>query len=126
MKEIVFLLLTAVAVTSCAGENGSEDHFLEACDHTSQCPVQWMCPDSTGIGTGTVGEVCTPVCARSEFCTEVLDRDDVYCYEAGFCVIGCSSHSQCPEELPYCRGSDPSCAGRDIAPWCAKQDHICE
>ena len=125
MNRIVFLSLTVLALVGC-GEKGSENHFLEACEHTVQCPTAWTCPDRTDMGTGTVYEVCTPVCARNEFCTEVLEREDVYCYVAGFCVIACSSHPDCPEELPYCRGSDPSCSGLDITPWCAKEDHICD
>ena len=125
MIRFLFLSLALLAVVAC-GEKGSESQFLEACEHSVQCPVAWACPTSTDIHGGAVYDVCTPVCARNDFCTEVLDRDDVYCYAAGFCVIACSSHSDCPEELPFCRGSDPSCAGSEIVPWCAKEDHICE
>jgi hypothetical protein len=126
MKEIVFLSLTAALLTACAGDKGSEDHFLEACEHSDQCPVAWTCSDPADVLVGAVYEVCTPACVRDDFCTEVLDRDDVYCYGGGFCVIACSSHDDCPEELPYCRGSDPSCSGEDLVPWCAKEDHVCE
>jgi hypothetical protein len=119
-------ILIAAWLASCACQDGTrEDHFLDPCVGDSDCPGGWTCPVDGEPLTGEVEGVCTPSCHTSGLCEEILERSDVFCYLGGFCAIECSSHDDCPEELPWCRGSDPSCAGEVDQPWCAKEDYVC-
>jgi len=117
------LACLATLLAGCREDGGDEVPFLEACESPSDCPGGWTCPLEGDLNTGEIVDVCTPACAGDALCREILGRDDVFCFAGGFCAIGCGSHSDCPVELPFCRGSDPSCTGYD--PWCSTEDYIC-
>jgi hypothetical protein len=118
------LLLPAACDSGGIGTPDRE-HFLDPCTEDSECPAQWTCPNPGELYNGTITDVCTPACNLDTECREMLDREDVMCYVAGFCAIECASHDGCPDILPFCRGSDPSCAGEDYRPWCAREDYVC-
>lgn len=123
MRSIVFLLF-ALALAGCLDGPEKDDPFLRACTVDSECPGGWTCPDPADDRNGLVIDVCTPSCHTDDLCQEILERHDVFCYVAGFCAISCRGHEDCPEELPYCRGSHPDCPS-DIDPWCSTQDYDC-
>lgn len=117
------------AVCACGDETeeqGSAERFLEVCTSDRQCPEDWVCPNRYADGNGTIGGICTPTCTGTGECRETLGRPDVFCYFERFCAVECSTHEQCPDVLPKCRGSDPDCAPLIDPPfWCATEDLDC-
>lgn len=126
LKAILLFPLLACLLPACESQLSDEERFLQACDSSADCPDGWVCPELVdGSGYGKIGNVCTPICSEDADCKSALGRLDVLCFK-DICALGCGAHSDCPDELPYCRGSHPSCASITGQPWCSTEDFTCD